>query len=205
MVTRLRQLLHDQRGVALTEALLTFPLVLLALATLIEFGALVHRAGMQAKALEIGARLAAVSLPVLTDWSALTADFPVAEGGPLPLATVTLRCGRGSAPCDATRLTRLLRGSDGQCNAAAGTSLRGMCDLVANFPVASLRVSYTRTGQGVVLHDRLPQTIVTLDLPAVAVELPLLSGLLGRNLLAIPVHPVTVMSEDLETCPDVCP
>lgn len=206
MVTQAQLLHRDTRGAVMIEGLLVFPVLLLALAAVIEFGALVYRANQWGKALEIGARLASVSTPLLTDTAALTADYPIAEGGPVPLATPSAACGRGGPACDPVRLLRLVAGQDGLCAAeTAGETPRGICDFARNFPADQLRITYTRTGQGIVQHSHLPALSIRLDIPPLQWPLPFLSKLLPQGSLAISIHPVTVMSEDLETCPNGCP
>jgi len=186
-----------ETGAVLVEALLVMPILLIVFAALIEFGFAVFQWNQAVKALQLGARLAAVSDPLPVDMSALTDDYPTQEGGPTPQAPVTVSCGAGAAACDGARLNRLIYGSDGVCNSNFGTSLPGMCDFNRQISPSSVRVSYARSGLGYVGRPAGPVVTITVELDGLHFSLPFLGALLGINGMDIPAHPVTVTSEDL--------
>jgi len=189
---------RSEDGTTLVEGLLVFPILLIVFAALIEFGFAVFQWNQAVKAVQLGARLAAVSDPLPEDMSALTADYSgVPQGQPTPNSSVTVSCGAGEAPCNAARLNRLIYGSDGACDAAYGTSLPGMCDFNPSIRPSNVRISYHRSGLGYVGRPWGPVVTVTLELDGLTFNLPFMGALLGINNMTIPAHPVTVTSEDL--------
>ncbi|MGC9370869.1 MAG: TadE/TadG family type IV pilus assembly protein [Paracoccaceae bacterium] len=188
---------HSEDGATLVEGLLVFPILLMVFAALIEFGFAVFQWNQAVKAVQLGARLAAVSDPLPIDMSPLTADHPAEHGGATPANMVTVSCGAGEAACDSARLNRLVYGSDGACEPNYGTSLPGMCDFNPRIGPSNVRVSYHRSGLGYVGRPWGPVVTVTVELDGVTFNLPFMGALLGINNMSIPAHPVTVTSEDL--------
>ncbi|ASY64408.1 hypothetical protein SJ05684_c29780 [Sinorhizobium sojae CCBAU 05684] len=196
---------QDESGVALSEALITFPIVLLVFAAFIEFGYAMSQWNQTVKALQYGARLAAVSDPLVSQ-AAFDAAFPMGAANPLNNggatpndASISVSCGPGYAACDAARLSRIVRGSDGVCG-TAGDPRPGICDINWRIQPANLVVTYQRSGlgywgrpEGAVLTMRFEVRNITFDLP-------LLGGLLGLDDITVPAHPVTITTEDLRTC-----
>lgn len=196
---------QDESGVALSEALITFPLVLLVFAAFVEFGYAMSQWNQTVKALQYGARLAAVSDP-LVDRDDFDAAFPVGASDPLKNgtatpndATIAVTCGYGYNPCDPDVLNRIVRGADNKCY-EAGDPRPGICDLNWRITPDKLVVTYQRSGlgywgrpEGAVLTMRMEVRDVTFDLP-------ILGALLGLNNITVPAHPVTITTEDLKTC-----
>ncbi len=141
---------QDSSGASLVEALLTFPIVMLVFAAFIEFGYAMSQWNQTVKALQYGARLAAVSDPVTTNFNAV---FPIGAADPLNNgkaapndATISSTCGLALANCTAA-LNRIVLGSDGLCN--AGTDPHpGICDLNWRITPDKLMVTYQRSGLG---------------------------------------------------------
>lgn len=191
---------RDETGATLLEALMVMPIVLVAISALVEFGYAMHQWNQSAKAMQLGARLAAVSDPIPADMSALTSDFGTSEGGdPVPATVQTVSCGAGTTACDSTRLNRLVFGSDGQCNPNFGTSTPGMCDLNSRIQPQNVLISYRRAGLGYVGRPFGAVSTITVELRDLTLNLPFLGGLLGITSLTVPPHPVSVTSEDLCT------
>lgn len=191
---------REDDGVSMIEAMLTFPIVFLLLAALIEFGLAVFQWNQAAKASQLGARLAAVSDPLPADISSLTADFSGLDpAAAVPSTVVTLSCGAGATACNATRLNRLVYGSDGTCNAASGTSVPGMCDYFYAVKPEHVRVTYHRAGLGYVGRPKGAVTTIVVELRDLTFTLPFLGALLGFNSMNIPIFPATIVSEDLCT------
>lgn len=193
----IRAFRHNEEGTSLLEALLVFPILLMVFAALIEFGFAVFQWNQAVKAVQLGARLAAVSDPLPVDMSALRADYPPEEGGPTPPGPVVVECGAGASACDSARLNRLVFGSDETCDPNYGTSLPGMCDFNPQIRPRNIRISYHRSGLGYVGRPWGPVVTVTLELDGLHFKLPFMGALLGVNTMNIPAHPVTVTSEDL--------
>lgn len=194
-----------EQGSVLIEGLIVFPLLMLVFATMVEFGVTVFQYNQTAKAMQLGARLAAVSDPLLPSMSEFTEDYPDQQGGPTPTDAVSVSCGAGATPCDATRMARLVRGSDGVCDPNYGTSLPGVCDFNPRIGADNLLITYSRSGLGYVGRPDGPVVTVTLESRNLEFATFFLGPLLGIAQITIPAQPVTVTSEDLSSCKSICP
>lgn len=118
---------RDDRGVSLTEGLITIPIVLLVFAAFIEFGYAMSQWNQTVKALQYGARLAAVSDPLVpaadfADAFPSDADDPLNNGDATPNdSTISLTCGPALANCDAAALSRIVQ----EATAPARRGIRG--------------------------------------------------------------------------------
>lgn len=201
MVGDARKLKHDEAGISFVEGLIVFPLVLLTIVTLIELGMAVYQWNQTTKAVNLGARLAAVSDPVATNYKTLlTADYDANNvGKPTPTTPISIVCTLGAANCSDTALTRLVRGSDGACNSNFGSGVPGMCDLNPAIGPANVQVTYYRSGLGYIGRPDGPVSTITVQVRNLQFNFFLLGALLGLNSLPIPAQPVTVTSEDLSS------
>ncbi|MDO3432051.1 pilus assembly protein [Rhizobium sp. CBN3] len=203
MVTsrRIKAFWQDSSGVSLVEALLTFPIVLLVFATFIEFGYAMSQWNQTVKALQYGARLAAVSDPLTTNFNAV---FPTEAADPLNNGKATPNDATISSTCAypdncTPALNRIVLGSDGVCE--VGTDPHpGICDLDWRIKRENLMVTYQRSGLGYWGRPDGPVLTMRLEVHDVTFDLPILGGLLGLNEVTIPAHPVTITTEDLKTC-----
>ncbi|WP_065373010.1 TadE/TadG family type IV pilus assembly protein [Ensifer adhaerens] len=193
---------QDQRGVTLTEGLITLPSVLLVFAALVEFGYAMSQWNQTVKALQFGARLAAVSDPLTSDFAEvfpIEAENPLNNGDLTPNnAAISSTCGPNLANCT-DALTRVAMGSDGVCG-VAGDPNPGICDLNWRIQPANLVVTYQRSGLGYWGRPNGPVLTMRLEVRDVTFDLPLLGRLLGLDQIEVPAHPVTLTTEDLETC-----
>ncbi|MET4690644.1 TadE/TadG family type IV pilus assembly protein [Sinorhizobium fredii] len=193
---------QDESGVALTEALITFPIVMLMFATFIEFGYAMSQWNQTVKALQYGARLAAVSDPLTSDFDEVfptEADDPLNNGDATPNdATITSTCGPDLENCS-DELSRIVLGSDGACG-TAGDPRPGVCDINWRIRPENLVVTYQRSGLGYWGRPEGPVLTMRLEARDVTLELLFLGPLLGLDEIAVPAHPVTITTEDLQTC-----
>lgn len=203
MVALLKRFRANEDGISLTEALLVTPIVLLVFTTFIEFGFAVFQWNQAATAVRHGARMLAVSEPMLADMSYLTADYPVNEGGPVPNTARSLSCGAGTTACDPVQMQRLISGSDTSCTYVAGTKL-GMCDVFPRISANSVRVTYYRSGLGYVGRPGGPVLSITVELRNLTFSFLFLGRFLPVSVLTIPAHPVTITSEDMSSCKNEC-
>lgn len=205
MVNRLkRRFWREDDGISMVEGLIVFPLVLLMFAAFFEFGFAVHQWNQTVKALQLGARLAAVSDPLLSDEdaAAFTADLGgIVVADPVPATVVTVSCGGDSAnACETDPLNRLVYGSDDACTSNVGNSLPGMCDFNDRIRPSHVEVTYYRAGLGYVGRIDGPVLTISLQLKNLTFDLPLVGALLGFGAMTIPAHAVTVTGEDLASC-----
>jgi hypothetical protein len=205
ILPRLRAGWREESGAVLIEGLIIFPVLLLTIAAFIDFAVVMYKMNQTLKAQEIGARLLAVSDPVVTDFATLIADFGVEEGGAVPDTPLAVSCGMGAAACDPVGLQRLMSGSDGVCAPDHGGGVAGICDFAPRLTANDVRITYHRTALGYVGRNAPPVVLITLETRPIDLGLPLLGALIGRERLELPVKPVTVMGEDLTSCKHACP
>ncbi|WP_165610494.1 TadE/TadG family type IV pilus assembly protein [Cognatishimia maritima] len=192
----------------MTEAMLAMPIVLLIFTGMIEFGGLLWQWNMAAKATQIGARLAAVSTPMMGTSAyeaAMTSDYGSddIEGNAVPSAVVRVACGAGTTACDSDAISRLVTGGDGICGTVSANSLIGMCDVAPFLTSDNVRVTYSRSGLGYVGRPFGDVSTITVELRDINFDFLLLDSLVpGINNLQIAAHPVAITSEDLSDCID---
>lgn len=195
---------HDESGISLTEGLIVFPLMVFVITVIIEFSYGMYQWNQAAKAAQLGARILAVSDPITSDFATVFA-FDSDLGGQVvqPDNTIVSQCGPGANPCES--LDRLVNGNG---------RWPGMQAYYNRISEDNVFVSYEQTGLG--YHGRPTGPVVTLrlELRNVTFELPLVGALmnaLGANSatdftnITVPAFPVTVTTEDLQTCTGGCP
>ncbi|MDU8913275.1 TadE/TadG family type IV pilus assembly protein [Aestuariicoccus sp. MJ-SS9] len=211
---RIRSFIRSEDGISMTEALIIMPIVLLVITAMIEFGILVLQWNQSVKALQVGARLLAVSTPLVDDYEDL-GDFggTIGEGEPVPSGVASTGCGAGApVACPSARLNRLMTGGDGTCEPTtpAIDRLVGVCDVAPWIRPENLQVTYSRAGLGYVGRPAGPVTTITLELKNQTFEFVLLGALLeyftGGTFSNVPMPPnaVTITSEDLSDCRTAC-
>jgi len=212
MVALFSRFWRDRSGISLTEGLIAFPVIFLTICAFIEIGVSVYRFNQMTKAVQMGARLAAVSDP-LTSLSPIVATYGTARAGePVPDNNAKVVCGAGASACDAARLTRLVGGTNPSCDAAAETGVLGMCDIYPPIRNSHVRVTYQSTGLGYIGRPFNPVVSVRVELiggpPVGFFLLPAALRAAGRtgtsgvpNSLLLPTLAVTMTSEDLSTPP----
>ena len=190
----LRSFLEDEAGISLTEGLIVFPLLVLSVATIFEFGYAVHQWNATAKALQLGVRLAAVSDPVAPafDISAVPANSSLIPGSIAPGAFATVSC--SGATCN-DGLKRIVYGRSTATSCVPNT--KGICNLNPRIGIENIVVTYEQSGLG--YWGRPAGRVVTIRMEArnVPLELPLLGALIGFGSLSVPALPVSMTSEDL--------
>lgn len=181
---------HDTSGMSLVEGVLVLPLMILVSAVMIEFGAAVHQYNQAVQAVHLGARLAAVSDP-LVDLSDLESDSNAIEGIATPTDARSVSCGAGEAiACDVAGLERLINGSP---------AVIGMARVSSLIQPENVKVTYFRSGLGYVGRPAGPVVTVVVELVDVTFDLFLLGRLLRLNNIPIPTSAVAFTSEDLST------
>jgi len=206
----------DEAGVSFTEALLVLPIVLLTITAMVEFGAAMFQWNQSVKAVQMGARLAAVSSPLISDtaYDRLTDDYGVLpEGDATPITIKTEVCGAGATPCETAAINRLLTGSNGTCLTSDPAEIIGMCDVAPFIQRENVRVTYTRSGLGYVGRPLGPVTNITVELRNLTFDFFILDAVIRAvtpgstppTIFTIPAHPVSITSEDVNDCIGLCP
>ncbi|QGY00207.1 pilus assembly protein [Roseovarius faecimaris] len=207
----LKRFWTDERGLSLTETLLIMPIVLTILIVMVEAGVAVFQWNQSTKAAQIGARVAAVSSPIVGDtaYAALSADWTsTGEGDSVNGSTIAVSCGPSGPACDQQRLARLLTGSDTNCDPLQTTlgAVVGMCDVAPFIGLNNVQVTYYRSGLGYIGRPGGPVTNITVELRNLTFDFLLLDDLIPAfGTLTMPAQPVSITSEDVNDCKDTCP
>ncbi|MGB3901056.1 MAG: TadE/TadG family type IV pilus assembly protein [Mesorhizobium sp.] len=180
---------RSDSGVALTEGLIVFPIVVLAISVCVEFGYVVYQWNTAAKAMQLGVRKLVVSQPVIPNFGCIFASSsdPTAAGQPVSADGISASCGAGTnQACDAAQITRLNLSRFGIQN-------------------NQIRVTYQRSGLG--YNGRPEGAVVTvrMDVVRTATNLPVVGALLNTAGISFPSFTVTATSEDLRNSPLASP
>ncbi len=205
-------LARDQAGAVLVEVAVTMSIMLVFLLGSIEFLFVFYQWNAAAKAVQIGARIAAVSDPVAAGLNELSAAAAgaVLPGDAMPGFVVT--CDGGAAACrcegfctreltyNAAAMQTIVfgRGSS-SCADAASFYNTGMCDIFSRIGPANVVVTYAQTGLGFAGRPGGPAPTVTVALKDLPLQFFFLSGLIGLDRLSIPPLTTSVTGEDLSS------
>lgn len=199
--TLLRRFRADTSGLAVTEMLVVLPVLLMIWGGMIEFGVAMYQWNQTVKALQIGARLAAVSSP-LTDIGSLVPSG--AAGDPAPNDAASVSCGATATACETAPFNRLLYGGDMDCDTVTN-GVAGVCDIARFIGADNLLVTYRRSGLGYVGRPFGPVLTVTLEARNLTFDFLMLDSLVpALGTIGIPAHPVSITSEDLSDCDGAC-
>tara|TARA_R110002124_G_scaffold49060_1_gene144250 strand:- start:18164 stop:18772 length:609 start_codon:yes stop_codon:yes gene_type:complete len=194
MFAQVRKFWKQQHGSALTEGLLVFPIMVLAVSATVEFGFLLHQWNQGAKAMQLGVRQLIVSDPVTQDFATVFAFDPDLNGDLITAnAGISSSCGAGTGnACDATRMEHLLSG---------GGAWRGLQAYFPGLTADDIRITYELSGLGYQGRPGGPVVSVRMELARDAINLPITSAFLNLLDISFPPFAVTATSEDLQSCP----
>ena len=186
----------------MVETLIVLNVIVLMIAAFVEAGYAVNQWNLAAKAVQVGARLAAVSDPVdasLLDWTGLDpdADPPIEPGDPISAE------GFASRECRATSVS----GDIGACTGgtySAAPMLRLFDRMKAvlpnqGFTADNVRVSYSFTRLGYAGRPGGPVPTVTVSIVGMTFDFFILGRLLGLDTLQMPEFSASIVGEDLAT------
>lgn len=219
---------RDQNGGVLVEATIVIPMILLLTLGGVDFLYIFYQWNAAAKAVERGARIAAVSNPVATNLDLLSSAVvggTVKLGDPWPAtATFKVTCDGSTSPptctCDPSTtctgfvaggdqnaMNRIVCGRDNTSSTECDYSTQcaytvhyfmGMCDIFSRIRAANVKVEYTQSGLGYA-GRAMPVPTVTVSLQTLQFQFFFLSGLLGFTSLTIPPHTTTMTGEALSS------
>lgn len=212
---------RDQTGAAMVEWLIVVNIVVLVLVAFVEFSFAVNQWNLAAKAVQAGARIAAVSDPIdpsIPEWTGLDESMipPVEPGDPIRDTFRTVCSGAtGSCTCtgtkptgcgyDAAAMNKIVYGSGWRTQDCSVTRPRlGMCGVLAGGPTGGIRpenviVEYAFTGLGYAGRPGGPVPTVTVSLVGLHLDLPILGRVLGLNQITLPPFTTTTIGEDLSS------
>ncbi|MFN4140909.1 TadE/TadG family type IV pilus assembly protein [Aestuariivirga sp.] len=216
-----RNFWNDEGGAVLIEftaVVLTFFVILFGI---IEFSYAYYQWNAATKAVQYGARLAAVSEPAVPDFRKFTGlSSTVLPGDPLPPLAFDYTCTSDLEDgCDANALrlivfgrcdvgetcsTVTINGSTVSvrtaCNINSTPRNIGMCNLSSKVTgIDKVRVRYEHTGLGYAGRPVGPVPTITVSLRDVQIDFILMGAFLPVNAIPMPSFATTVTGEDLNT------
>ena len=206
--------LRDQQGSVMVEVAIMLSVTLVLILGAIDFLLLFYQWNAAAKAVQIGARLAAVSDPVasgLNNLSQAVVSAAVPPGAAMPNfvvtcdgRTTTCTCNgnacRGMKGYDGAAMNNIVfgRGSS-SCSDAKSADLVGMCDIFPRITPANVKIVYAQTGLGYAGRPGGPVPTITVSLQNLPFQFFFLRGLMGFHDLQIPASTVSLTAEDLSS------
>ncbi|WP_029586035.1 TadE/TadG family type IV pilus assembly protein [Bradyrhizobium sp. URHD0069] len=210
------RLWRDEAGGALVEATVLIPILFVFLLGSVDFLYAFSQWTAATKAMQVGARLAAVSDPVATG---LTGNTNIAKsavsgtvllGDPMPDFQVT--CASGACSCtrgtctgmgsySAAAMNTIVfgRGTATSCFDAASYYNAGMCDIFPRITAANVRIAYEQTGLGYAGREAGPVPTIAVSLQNLTFQFFFLNGLMGFANLAMPAFTTTFTGEALSS------
>jgi len=206
--------LRDQQGSVLVEVTIILSVTLVLVLGTIDFLLLFYQWNAAAKAVQIGARLAAVSDPVasgLNNLSQAVVSASVPPGAAMPNfvvtcdgRTTTCTCNgnacRGMKGYDGAAMNNIVfgRGSS-SCSDAKSAEGVGMCDIFPRITPANVKIVYAQTGLGYAGRPGGPVPTITVSLQNLPFQFFFLRGLMGFHDFQIPASTVSLTAEDLSS------
>jgi Flp pilus assembly pilin Flp len=211
----LKHIIKDESGAAMVEMTAAVMLFFVILGGIVDGSMLFYQWNAATKAVQVGARLAAVSDPVAPNLTTLTGvSGSVLPGDPMPAFDCTCSVTSGTGSCssttgtncgyDAQAMSRLIFGRNGSSctDLAADTSVArtqyiGMCDYFPSIAAANVQVRYQYTGLGYAGRPGGPVPTVTVSVRNLQFNYVFLQPLLGKAPVNLPGFNTTVTGEDL--------
>ena len=216
-----RRFAHDTNGAVLVEATLMMTIMFVFVLGSIDFLFAFYQWNAAAKAVQVGARIAAVSDPVATGLNGLSTSVVSAllrPGSAMPSFTVTCDGSTATCSCDGACIgvagynTRAMdtivfgRGSMA-CGDATSSYTAGMCDIFDRITQANVQIIYTQpaapAGLGYVGRPGGPVPTIKISLQHMPFRFFFLGTLLSFRNIQIPEVPTTITGEDLYSCSPV--
>ena len=215
----IKRFVNDLEGGPLVEAAILLPLLLTFLLGAVDFLLAYSQWATVAKAIEVGARIAAVSDPVadgLIDFPTQAVSSTVLLGNAMPDFQVTCdgstgqcTCTRGTCPglgtnINATAMNKIISGRDRTnatvaCGDATSYYNTGMCDIFPSIRSANLKIVYEQTGLGYAGRTAGPVPTITVSIQNVPFQFFFLRGFLGFANLTMPPLTTTITGEALSS------
>ena len=213
----IRRLWRDQTGGAFVEAAVLIPILFVFLLGSVDFLYAFYQWTAATKAMEVGARLAAVSDPVATG---LTGTTNVATNAAVPIGSAQvgdampdfqITCASSACTCtrgtctgmgsySAAAMSTIIfgRGST-KCNDATSYYHAGMCDIFPRITAANVKIVYDQTGLGYAGRKAGPVPTIAVSLQNLNFQFFFLDGLKGFANLAMPGFTTTVTGEAMSS------
>jgi hypothetical protein len=205
------RLWHDRAGAILVEVTVVMALMFVFILGSIDFLFAFYQWNAASKAVQVGARIAAVSDPVAIGLNGLSTaivnsfvppgavmpDFIVRCEGKTETCSCTGAC-TGVGGYDRTAMNTIVfgRGSS-SCSDATSFYRAGMCDIFARITAANVVIVYTQTGLGYAGRPGGPVPTITVSIENLPFQFFFLSGIMGFDRIQIPALTTSITAEDL--------
>src|SRR5258708_419481 len=201
---------RDNNGAVLVEATIMMTIMFVFVLGSIDFLFAFYQWNTAAKAVQVGARIAAVSAPVATGLNSLSEvatrsivpgrampSFSVACDGATTSCTCTGFC-TGVGEYDAAAMNTIVfgRGSTA-CNDATSYYFAGMCDIFDKITPANVVIVYTQNALGYSGRPGGPVPTITVSLQNLSFRFFFLGALKGFYDFQMPAMTTTITGEDL--------
>jgi Flp pilus assembly protein TadG len=221
MTRSLIQFWRDELGGPLVEAAIVVPIFLIFSLGSVDYLYAFYQWTAATKAVEVGARLSAVSDPVASGLTGVgniatsaTADGTVLLGQAMPDFELTCN-DAGSGACTCTRgscgtftgysvsaMNTIVygRGNAKSCNDATSYYDAGMCDILKQITPGNVKVVYSQTGLGYAGRIAGPVPTITVSLQRLTYQFIFLKGLPGfSDGITMPPFSTTITGEGLSS------
>jgi Flp pilus assembly protein TadG len=210
MTRPLIQFWRDEVGGPLVEAAIVVPIFLIFSLGSVDYLSAFYQWTAASKAVEVGARLSAVSDPVASGLNTIPVNATGLLGDPMPDFEVTCTssgcsCTRGTCTgfgaYDATAMNTIVFGrGSASCFDATSYYTAGMCDIFSRITAANVQVVYSQTGLGYVGRIAGPVPTITVSLRNLTYQFIFLKGLPGfANGITMPPFSTTITGEGLSS------
>jgi Flp pilus assembly protein TadG len=201
---------RDETGAVFAEFAVLLPIIVIVVCGSIDFLNAFYQWNAAAKAVEVGARIAAVSDPVAAGLNNLSNQAVLDGATPgAPIPSFTVSCTAGTCACagrcggitansfDTAAMNRILFGrGSAACGDAVSYYATGMCDVLPSITAANVVIAYTHTGLGYAGRPGGPLPTITVSLQNMQFQFFFLTALLNVH-IAIPPMTTTITAEDL--------
>lgn len=200
----IRRACRDTDGGILVETTVMMTIMFVFVLGSVDFLMAMYQWNAATKAVEIGARIAAVSDPVSSDVSSITGlSGGLNPGDPMPAFTrvcngATSSCSGGTFSQTALNTIVYGRGS-AACGDSTTVYATGMCDIFSRILPANVVITYTQSGLGYVARPGGPVPTITVSVQNLPFQFYFLGGFMGMANIQIPGLTTSITGEDLSS------
>jgi Flp pilus assembly protein TadG len=200
----------NNTGAVFAEFAILLPVIVTVVCGSIDFLYAFYQWNAAAKAVEVGARIAALSDPVAPGLNNMSNEAVLNGAMPRdPMPAFTVTCKSGACTCagtcngflensfDAAAMNRIVFGrGSAACGDANSFYATGMCDVLSSITPANVVIVYKQTGLGYAGRPGGPAPTITVSLQNMQFHFFFLSALLGLH-IAMPMMATTITAEHL--------
>lgn len=199
----LKSIVSESDGAAMIEFAAIAGLLIFLTFGIVDFSLAFFQWNAATKAVERGARLAAVSDPVSSDLATYSGLEGGGDPGDYPPPSYERVCSGASASCtggtyDANAMNTIVFGR-GSVACRDGGPYPGMCDIFPQIQPQNVIIRYSGTGLGYVARPLGPVPTITVEVTGLTFNFFLLNGVLGLSPIPMPRLHTTMTGEDLAT------